>query len=258
MKPYSFLIVLSALIVFSCKNETPESTDRDGLTDSTLIKDSEEHPIELVDSAIFHIGNHEFEIRASSPNEFNAAADPFKMKDTSEANRIQKVASAVSRSGDSLIFKCLNNKNTYLINDNDDEDDVDDYSVYTFIKDMPEINQWLVMGVYYEAYGYVFINKSSGDTTLLYGMPVVSPDNKYIITFNQDIQAGFTFNGFQLFEVNGSELIELGEKELYNWGPDNVRWKDETTLLVEQSHLKFDYTNSEQSITTEYIEIKMK
>ena len=156
-----------------------------------------------------------------------------------------------------LIFKSSSNKTAYLINVKD-EDDVDAYSVYTFIQDMPKINQWLVMASYYESYGYVFIDKTSVDSTMLYGLPVASPDNKYIITFNQDIEAGFTYNGFQLFEMRDSKPVLQGEKELISWGPDNVKWKDATTLFVQQAQIKNDSSNGGQQLVTEYVQIKMK
>jgi hypothetical protein len=256
MKPYSFLILLAALIVFSCKNESHESTATT-LADSVGAADNPQHSHELVDSVIFHIGKHEFEISKSNVIDFNAVPDPFQIKDTSELNRIQKNAPAVSRNGDSLVFMCVNHQTVYLIN-NKDGDDIDNYSVYTFIQDMPQINQWLIMAYYYEAFGYVLIDKASGDSTMLYGMPVVSPDNKYMITFNQDMEAGFTFNGFQLFEIKNFKPVQLGDKELYTWGPDNVKWKDAHTLLVQQSLTKDDFTTSERSIETEYVQIKMK
>lgn len=256
MKKYSFFTLVLA-IMLSCKNENPETTTAVLIEDSLHVGDENVTVTEMQDSVIFHIGKYEFEISASTQHDFNAVADPFKMKDTSETDRIRKNASAISRSGDSLIFKCSNSKAAYLINNNDG-DDVDNYAVYTFIQDMPKINQWLVMASYYESYGYVFIDKTSGDSTMLYGMPVVSPDNTYILTFNQDIEAGFTYNGFQLFEMNGSKPIAVGEKELIHWGPDNVKWKNSTTLLVQQSTIKPDSSNSGQQLVTEYVQIRMK
>lgn len=256
MKAFSFFTLFAALILFSCKNENAE-TSTAVVSDSLHNENHDTHYSEMEDSIIFHIGNHAFEISASDEHAFGAVPDPFNMKDTSEASRIRKVASAVSRSGDSLIFQCANNQKAYIINSNNEED-IDNYSVYSFIQDMPSINQWLLMASYYEAYGYVFIDKTSGDTTLLYGMPVVSPDNKYILTFNQDIEAGFTFNGLQLLEIKDSKPVIIGEKPLYSWGPDNVKWKDATTLLVQQSQIKPDSTNGGQQMVTEYVQIKMK
>jgi len=256
MKQYSFFAVVLA-IMLSCKNENPETTTTVVSEDSLHIGEKNMPTVEMWDSIIFHIGNREFEISTSSEHEFDAVADPFNVKDTSEVIRIKKAAPAVSRSGDSLIFKSSNSKVAYLIN-NDNGDDVDNYAVYSFIQDMSKINQWLVMASYYESYGYIFIDKTSGDSTMLYGMPVVSPDNKYILTFNQDLEAGFTYNGFQLFEMNGSKPVAAGTKELISWGPDNVKWKNSNTLLVQQSTIKPDSSNGGQQLVTEYVQIKMK
>lgn len=252
MKPYSFLFPAILLVLFSCDKQTPEST---GARDSAVVSEIEnDHFFEMADSAVFHIGDREFELTASSKTDFDALEDPFKNIDTSEASRMQKYASAVSRKGDSLIITCTNNTVKYIVNNNDEESNA--FASYTFLKDMPEINQWLLMATYYEAYGYMLIDKTSGDSTVLYGMPVVSPDKKHILTFNQDLEANFTFNGFQLFEMQHAAPILIGTKELYTWGPDQVKWKDANTLLVQQA--KSALTEPEQALTTTYSEMKMK
>lgn len=257
MKQYSFFALLIIGTMLSCKNENPETTNATVVKDSIQTTDTGQNSTQAEDSVIFHIGSHEFEVSASSEGEFDAVADPFNIKDTSETVRIKKAGPAVSQKGDSLIFTCANSKAAYLIS-NHVEDDPDNYSAYTFIQDMPKINQWLIMASYYESYGYIFIDKTSGDSTMLYGMPVVSPDNKFILTFNQDLEAGFTYNGFQLFEMNGSKLLAVGTKELISWGPDNVKWKNSNTLLVQQSLIKPDSSNGGQQLVTEYVQIKMK
>jgi hypothetical protein len=250
MKHSFFLFFTTIILVFSCNKKTAESTV---VTDSVEAAENDRY-FEMADSSVFHIGDHVFELTTISKADFEALPDLFKNMDTSETNRMRAYASVVSRKGDSLGITCANNKIIYMINNNDEDDDA--FANYTFLKDMPEINQWLLMGTYYEAYGYLLIDKTSGDSTALYGMPVVSPDKKYIITFNQDLQANFTFNGFQLFEMKQSKPVLIGEKELYTWGPDQVKWKGANTLLIQQAQSNF--TDPEQDLSTTYAEMKMK
>ena len=239
MKVYSFLFLCILLSMFSCDTKNGETSSN--TTADSLHTEEVEDTVRfegVTDSTSFHIGNKEFEIIPSTRAAFDAVKSSMNTMDTSEAKRIKKQSAFVSRKGDSLLFKCANNEPAYLINN--PNSDSDDFASYSFIQDMPEIGQWLIMGSYYEAYGYVFIDKTTGESTELYGMPVVSPDKKYIITFNQDLEAGFTFNGIQLFEMKDSKPVLLGAKELNSWGPDNVKWKDSNTLFVQQAFSKFD------------------
>jgi len=111
------------------------------------------------------------------------------------------------------------------------------------------------MASYYEAYGYILVHKATGEMTELYGMPVVSPDKKYILSFNQDLEAGFTFNGFQFFELKEKPIL-IGTHELLTWGPDNVVWKDSNTLLVQQAFSKLE--EGEEDMVTKYVEVHVK
>lgn len=258
MKPYSLIVLLILFSILSCNKVDPETASQEA-SDSINAKMLEENKrfVERVDSSIFHIGNLEFEITPSTKADFDAVKTSIHNMDTSEAKRIKPFAAFVSRKGDSLLFKKSDNTYAYITNVNMDPNaEGDDYASYSFIEDMPEIGQWLLMATYYEAYGYVLVNKATGETTELYGMPVVSPDKKYIITFNQDLEAGFTFNGFQLFEMKDTKPVLVGQHELYTWGPDNVSWKDSNTILVQQA---FKRTNDEsQEMVTEYVQMEMK
>lgn len=255
MKLYPFLSLLILFSILSCNKEDTEKTS-EATVDSTSAKLLEENKRfdEQVDSTIFHIGNLEFEITPSTKEDFDAVKTSIHKMDTSETNRIKPYAAFVSRKGDSLQFKKANNEFVYIINNMNI--DGDDYASYTFIQEMPEIGQWLVMASYFEAYGYVLINKATGETTELYGMPVVSPDKKYVMAFNQDLEAGFTFNGFQLFEMKDTKPVLVGLHELYTWGPDNVTWKDAHTLLVQKVFSKV--TEGDQEMITGYIQMGIK
>ncbi len=252
MKLHLFLFITLLAVLISCTKESTETTTGSKTEDSLLKVEAGDRYADQKDSAVFYIKNYRFEVKSSSKEEFDAVKSSFENMDTSEANRIKKYENLISRRGDSLIIKTTNGRNVYLVTRQSDNDDL---AIYDFIQDMPDINQWLVLGSYWESYGYLLIDKTSGDTTDLYGMPVVSPDKKHIITFNQDLEAGFTFNGLQLLEMQDGKPVLIGSKELYYWGPDNVTWKNDHTLLVQQAFSNL--TEGEQDITTVYVELEM-
>lgn len=253
MKFNYIVSLLFVLFIFSCtdkKEETNSAAAADSATQEMIEQDSR---FESVDSSVFRIGNYTFEITPSTESEFDGVKPAIQTIDTSEAKRINPYSSFVTRNGDSLLFKKPDNEYAYLINNTNT--DSEDFASYDFIQYMPEIGSWLVMGSYYEAYGYILVNKTTGDMTQLFGVPVVSPDKKYMLTFNQDLQAGFTFNGFQFFEIKDKPVL-IGTHELYNWGPDNVVWKDSNTLLVQQAFSRLD--EGAEEIKTAYVEIHIK
>ena len=119
--------------------------------------------------------------------------------DTSEAVNIRTAAGKVRRSGDSLIFRLENGQEKALVNNN--KTDGDDYVEYTYNAYLPAIQSWLVFHAGYEWYAYDLVSARTGEVISTIGIPQFSPDNKYFICSNTDLEAAFTQNGFQLYEV---------------------------------------------------------
>jgi hypothetical protein len=84
-----------------------------------------------------------------------------------------------------------------------------------------------------EGNGYKLINDLTGEITNLFGRPYFSPNRQYIISVNADIEAGYSENGFQLFENNKGRLLHLGNYEPSNWGLMKALWIDNNTLKTE-------------------------
>ena len=238
MKLYFSILSVCSVFIFSCSSDKPAEEK------TTVIVDTVRVITTAVESDTFTIGTIRFELHPSSREQF----DSWKMvvNDTSEVVRINKDAPFVSRFGDSLIFVLASGKKAYIVNN--DHTDGDDYASYSYLNDMKGINQWLIAGSYYEAWGCLFINKINGDTTFLYGTPIVSPDKKYVLTYNMDLYAGFTYNGFELYEMKAGKPVLVERKEFSGWGPDEVKWMDDTTLLVKQTIHDIDHAGEEQTV----------
>jgi len=84
-----------------------------------------------------------------------------------------------------------------------------------------------------EGNGYKLINDLTGKITNLFGRPYFSPNGKYIISVNADIEAGYSENGFQLFENNNGKLLHLGNYKPSSWGPMAAIWIDNNTIKTE-------------------------
>lgn len=163
------------------------------------------------------------------------AQSPFTNKvqiedEDAEPKNIKRDASFVKRSGDSLIFRTQSGASVALRNN---QTEGGEYVGYRYDQIIPEINVFGINVSYYESGDYVILDRNSGDTTHLWAKPVVSPDKKRLICPSYDLEARFIPNGFQLLEYNNGKINLLGEIELDNWGPGQVKWLDNNTLAAE-------------------------
>jgi hypothetical protein len=138
----------------------------------------------------------------------------------------------VSRTADGILFQ-LGTGHTKLMKENRDGES-GDFAVYTFLESYDSIGHWLLKGSYNESFDYLLVDQKDGESTHLWGFPVISPDKKYILAGMLDLEAGFVPNGFQLFSISGAKPILIWEKELADWGSDKLIWQSDNTVLAEQ------------------------
>ncbi len=108
----------------------------------------------------------------------------------------------------------------------------DDYEVYQFYKRSQ--GYYIVAVFYYESYGYYLISEETGKATFTIGMPVLSPDQKLYAAANYDMVAAFTYNGLELLTFSKDSVAGVLKIDFATWGPEEVKWKDDSTLYVKQ------------------------
>lgn len=172
----------------------------------------------------------------------NFTFNKFEYPDESDSISIEKNKDLASRVGDTLFLKCDNGKTVKLKNNVTDGDDL---TAFNFKYIDKEINAYVVFCYYYESYAVWLINKHSADTLITISYPVVSPDKKQFVCANIDLEAGFTCNGLQLFKNENNVYVLNGLRELTDWGPEKVMWKNDTTLIINGSKMdgKGGYTS---------------
>lgn len=192
----------------------------------------------------FYAGKTLYCIKDTSAEYFNSV---FKTKfDTSEANRIQLVKDVVKRAGDTLLLTLENGSKKTFINQSSIESD--NFTEYHFISRLQDVNYYLMKVYFYEAFSYLMVNAKSGKETYLCGIPAISPDKSKVIAGCFDLQAGFVFNGLQLFEITSDSLSLTWSRELTKWGADNLAWINNSSFIAEQIQ-----TDSLMNTTTKYI-----
>jgi hypothetical protein len=243
MKISFFFTLTFATALSSCTNtEKPNGT-----SEVIPVKDSLVSELDT-----FYIGKNLFTVTSATKEDFDKIPEPLRC-DTSEKNNLFKDSAFVIRLGGTLILNCKD-KETIVFKNNPKEG-YEEYADYTYLGKVPEINQYLILGSFHESFSYLLVNPLSGDTTFICGEPVFSPDKKYFICGNTDLIAAFVVNGFDLYEINDKKIKLVGRRELNKWGPEKIKWVDNSSLLVERSVLD---TTKQEMTRTDYIKLILK
>jgi len=218
MKSYLIVFVsLSCLLLINCGKDKPvEKTEIEAVAQKTLVSELD----------TFYLGGKLVRVERMEKSDFDDAESPAAI-DTSETKNLQKDSDRVQRTGDTLTIK-TKAKDVHIVNN---DNDTDEYAQYTYMGYIDAADQFLVFGGFYEWHNYLLIDGQTGDETVLWGKPAVSPDGKYIVNGNSDLVAQFTDNGMQLFTATHKPKV-VGERSLKAWGPEEIKWADNKTLFV--------------------------
>jgi hypothetical protein len=144
---------------------------------------------------------------------------------------------------DSILVRAIS-KNVVYKNDSTDGESMVSYE---FKSIMPEPGYVHIKGLHWEWTTDRFINIKSGAETYFWDNPVLSPNKQNLIAFSCDLEAGFMPNGIQLYKINADTITQVFEKEIDNWGPEEVKWESDTSLVIKRLRLdkdmqpKYDY-----------------
>ena len=232
----SFIILSFLVLIFGCSSPAPiNSNTEETTTKKTLISE--------IDS--FFAGKNLLLISDTTQIAFETK---FKLNnDTNESANIKHEVGSVSRVGDSLIFK-TNSGSKILVNKGTDADDFENYK---YIGKLNDINSYLVFATFWESYAFLVINAKTGHENYLCGYPEISPDKKYVAAAGFDLQAGFVFNGIQMYDVTPDSLKPNWSRELSKWGANNLAWLDNDNLILEKMSV-----DTNMQVLKSYIKIR--
>jgi hypothetical protein len=136
-------------------------------------------------------------------------------------------------------IKIKNNKTVQLVDKTSyDLFNVDDLIEYNYMCFIPEIDSHLVNLRFYEAEGYTLVSNKTGEEKTIWWIPYISPDKNRFAIAKKDFFYD-AINIIQIFEIVSDKYIEKFEHE-FDWGPDNVRWLDNDTFIVDKYILEID------------------
>ncbi|MBW8685499.1 hypothetical protein [Chitinophaga rhizophila] len=235
MKTYISLLFVAGILI-ACNDATAIS---DTTQDTAHIEEPATTGKVSANTDTFSVGNKQFTILPLAASSFKKQEAPE--NDTTDAQEIAVDRNRVRRNGDTLIFSLTNGQQARLVNNR--VDNGEDYALYFYSRYVPEIQQYLVMGNYYESNDCVLVNAVDGTMTHVWGTPVVSPDRKYIVCGSVDLFANFNNNGLQLFSYSNNKLTAVGDVTFDKWGPGQMKWLNNNT--IEAEYITLDKNSSE-------------
>lgn len=145
----------------------------------------------------------------------------------------------------------------------DNNTDGDDRTIYEYEGQIEFMNQFLMLGMYYEELDYFFIDKKTGKKGESFnGFPYISPDKKWIISLTPDPYEGGA--DFALYSMDENHKIESIFSAVFkNWMPTyddtQIFWSKNGYLYIPVNHISvhWDETGNHNK-KFQYARIKLK
>jgi len=129
---------------------------------------------------------------------------------------------------------------TVFFNDRRHVKYAEDWGVYRLVDHLEEVNLWVVETSGYEWMDWRIVSGVTGSVDTVISAPVLSPNARRLLCFNEDITAGFIPNGIQIWKVSDDGLeLEFEDVEV-PWGPVEARWADDSTIVFQA--MSYDQT----------------
>ncbi len=167
----------------------------------------------------------------------NDIGNSYECSQKIEEYQLKRFNKIVKRDNDQLIIT-IDKSDNLIFKDADKE--TDDGKWYTFRDYFKDINSYLITIQHYEGLSYVLIHKITGNSIDIPGLIQISPDKKRIISYNVDLEAGYSDNGFVIYQIKNGSFIK--EYELYpdDWGPSKINWIDNKNVEIEKTIIQND------------------
>jgi len=147
-----------------------------------------------------------------------------------EEYQLKKYSDKVQRKDSSLVLK-LENNNELVLKDNGTGDGVE---LFSFREYYDLVKVFVIEVQYYEGGSYLLVNGKNGEKLNIFGKTKLSPDMKKIVSYNMDIFAGFSDNGFQIIDLQDNHFKIEYEYKPDNWGPENINWISNSEIEIEK------------------------
>jgi len=91
----------------------------------------------------------------------------------------------------------------------------------------------IIIELFWEGSTWHILNLNSGVFTKTKGYPLFSPNGQFVVCFHQDLEAGYSANIFDVYQIGDGALIKLfsANPDKEGWGPGSVSWLNSDRIL---------------------------
>lgn len=144
--------------------------------------------------------------------------------------------------------------------------DETDFREYNYIGQIDTIGFYIVEANYWEHFEYYLINKNSGKQIILWNIPFVSPNIKYIANLSMPYGLEGVPNGIQVWKINynqnnQSEPITISKQleiDQQNWAAEDLVWESDNTLILKVISLTNDLNETILQNNNKYYYLRLK
>ncbi|MFO7627783.1 MAG: hypothetical protein R6V62_11035 [Candidatus Fermentibacteraceae bacterium] len=152
----------------------------------------------------------------------------------SERELLDLYADQVFRSDASTICIVTSSGDTVTFTDDRKPVYPEDYNALFLVDRLPELNLWVMERDYFEYRHWIIVNGADGSSKQVIAAPIPSPDGTWLLCANEDIMAGFTDNGIQVWKPSPEGFVLEFEDISLRWGPRDAMWEDDQTIVFEK------------------------
>ncbi|WP_243349475.1 hypothetical protein [Parabacteroides sp. FAFU027] len=168
----------------------------------------------------------------------------------SDQDTIPLDTNRIKQTKEGIKIHLQNNQIIFLKNDSTEQHSP---FYHEYIKTLSHI-PYVHVNAQYSEYSYeLFINLKNGTKMELWEPPLFSPSKKYFVCASSDLIACFEENGIQLYKEKNGGFDKVFEKEILDWGPDEVKWENDSCLVIKRA--KVDKT---ENLQFDYVRLRLK
>lgn len=251
------IIILTLLIFVSCGQQSESNfSNEQTITQNDMVKISEKNNISDLDSIVTN--NYLISFQETKPFEMTDIYGDLdyriKLTDSignwhNRAKKIQdylqtKFSKYITTTDSTLILKLATGQLLTLPYWDSDKDEG-----YNFEHFFQEIDYYLLRVQWGEGNCWLMINRQNGFRKYINGLPHIYKDK--FLTINTDLEAGYSFNGIELYTLTNDTLTNEFSKET-TWGPTDIKWINDNQFLVKREHFYADSLTGEQNNKIDY------
>lgn len=214
------LIFVVTITLLSCKKDSQTSEKAQHID---TVSNASQKPIE---------NSKQFEFTVATEQDFIEAKAKFKDKLTQDTINFPKINGEIKLPIEGKKPTQLSFRDTLL---NTDDENIREYKYEGQFK---QIDHYVVSGTFWEHYEIYLINKNTGEYTLLWNNPALSPSNQFIANLSLPFGLEGTPIGIQIWRINKTNntsnfsISKHLEINPIDWAPTDFVWESDKVILL--------------------------